>query len=264
MLRGGLVDAHRTAGDGGGSDEADNFKVVGADGELPAVQGCHALDLEGVGADVGDAGTEGVQEMTQVLDVRFGGGVADDRPATRHAGRHDSVLSGGDAGFVQQHVCTIQTGWGIHRELALAVADLGAQAAQGQEVRVHAAPPDDIAAGWGQVDAAGAMQHRASQQNAGSDAAADVRVEIGPPHFGGMHAPGVRLQRLDRYTQALEQRAHDAHVPDVGDIVQDDRFVGQQAGRKERQGGILVAGGRHLALKLVASLDLEDLHGHCL
>ena len=83
------------------ADEADHFQIIGANRELAAVQTVHALDMQGVRADVFDARTQSVQETAQFLDVRLGSRISDDRDSFRAHRRHDGIFGGGDARLVQ-------------------------------------------------------------------------------------------------------------------------------------------------------------------
>ena len=152
----------------------------------------NARDVQGVGSDVLDAGAQGVQHVAQVLHMRLGGGIADDRLALGGHGRHDDVLGGGDAGLVQQDV---RAGQAIGTEFEHAVVgDLRAQLLQRQDVRVQPAAADDVAAGRWQAQAPARGRDRSGQQDGGPNAPAQIRVEIGRSHAPGRDAPGVAAQ----------------------------------------------------------------------
>ena len=118
---------------------------------------------------------------------------------------------------------------------------VGAQAAEGQQVRVDAPPPDDVAAGERQLHLAAAREQRPGQQQRRPQAAAEVGVELGGAHAVG--AQGERVGALVAHADAevVEEREHHVHVEDVGHVLEHDLLVGEQAGGQDRQGRVLVA-----------------------
>ncbi len=70
----------------------------------------------------------------------------------------------------------------------------------------------------------------------------------------------VGVVSLDRCPQILQQGHHGPHVADIGQVVQRDRFVGQQSGCQDGQGSVLVAAGYDGAVKGDSSLDDKSLH----
>src|SRR5690606_37871130 len=144
VLDGRVPDQDLAAGYGGQADEAADLDVVAADPEPAAAQAIDALELENARPDPGDLRTELDQHVAQVLDVRLGGGVADPRVALRHDGRHDRVLRRGHARLVEEDVGTTQAGRG--QRVAVIRLDLCAELRQREEMRIHATPPDHVAA----------------------------------------------------------------------------------------------------------------------
>ena len=95
-------------GDDGRADEADHFQVIGSDRKFTAVQLVNAVDMQRIGADIFDLRAQRVQEMTQLLDMRFGGCVAQDGCPFGGDRSHDGIFGGGDAGFIEQNICAGQ------------------------------------------------------------------------------------------------------------------------------------------------------------
>ena len=68
--------------------------------------------------------------------------------------------------------------------------------------------------------------------------------------------------RLPCYaSQITKEGIHGADITDVGDVVQVQRLVGQQAGRHQGQGDILVPSGGDSAPEPTPALDVEVVHG---
>jgi hypothetical protein len=65
---------------------------------------------------------------------------------------------------------------------------------------------------------------------------------------------------MDLHAQPLEQRDLSLGVPDARHVGEHHLLIGEQAGGKRRQGGVLVAGGDDLAREGHASLNDELIH----
>jgi hypothetical protein len=143
-----------------------------------------------------------VQEVAQLLHVRLGRGITDDRIPFCHDSRHDGVLRRGDACLVHQEIRAAQT---VRPEGKTAVIrHVRAEGAQGQDVRIETSAPDHIAAGRGQFELAHPRRHRSRHEDRCADLAAKVRVEVRRPQVPGGDAPRSGIQFLDLRTQAFE------------------------------------------------------------
>ena len=127
-------------------------------------------------------------------------------------------------------------------------------------MRVDAAPPDEVAAGRREFSDADAAEQRSGEQDRGPDAAAQIGIEGRLAHIRGVDAERVVGDGLDRHPEAFQQGTHRMHIPDIGDVVERDRLVGQQTGCQDRQCGVLVAGRNDLAVKRLSSLNAERGH----
>src|SRR5205085_23142 len=96
VLRHAVFDQQFAARDDGESDVRTDFDVIAGDGEVAAVQRVDSVNGERVRGDSFDLGAEQIQKSTEVLNVRLGGGVVDDRVAFSEGRGHDGVLGGGD------------------------------------------------------------------------------------------------------------------------------------------------------------------------
>ena len=170
VLDAGARDAQRRARDRGEADERADFDVIGADAmaaPLPSVAGpCTIIVLVPIPSIRAPMRHE---EVRQVLHVRLGGGVAQDRRALRRDRRHERVLGGRHARLVEEDV-------GAPQLVGTELEPVGgrhrcAELLEGEEVRVDATAPDDVAAGRRQHDMAAAGQQRARQQDRGADLA---------------------------------------------------------------------------------------------
>ena len=117
-----------------------------------------------------------------------------------------------------------------------AVLDLGAERAEGVEVRVQAPAADDVAARRGHRRGAEAGQQRPGDEEGGADALGQRRVDVGVLDPVGLQRDGVVLDPLDGDAEVGEQRQHRLGVPDARDVGEHDPLVGEQAGAPEAAG----------------------------
>ena len=86
-----------------------------------------------------------VEEVTQFLHMRLGGGVVNVGRAFGECRRHDGVLGGGDTGFVHQNFSAVQARrFGCIHELNLTSTP---EFFESDQMQINAPPPDHVAAG---------------------------------------------------------------------------------------------------------------------
>ena len=190
------LDGDVAVGDGGEPDEAADLDVVGADRVAGAAERacrprwCRCSTRSPRSARPAPPGSR-ARSWTCGSEAAFRRTV---RPLAGHGG-HQGVLGAGDAGLVEEDVGADQAPW-PRRCSRSPTLHFGAQVLEGQEVGVHPAAPDDVAAGRRQGDAAEAGEHagrragwrRGSGRRAGDRAAwpgrpwCRSRTALGPTH----------------------------------------------------------------------------------
>ena len=247
------VDGEGAVRDGGQADEGADLDVVGADRVGGAVERLSPVDHVGVGADPLDPGAHRHQEPGEVLHVRLRGGVPEDGAPLRPHRRHQRVLGAGDARLVEEDVGPAER---LAEELvAVAELHLGAERLEGEEVGVHPAPPDDVAAGGRQRHPAEPGQERAREQDRGADPGAEPRIERLVLDGARVDPDVVGVEPLDPGAQFREDGEHGLHVADARHVVQLDGALGQDGGGDGGERGVLVAGGAHGAAERVSAAD---------
>ena len=196
---------------------------------------------DGVRPDSLDRRAHRHEEVREVLDVRFAGGVAQDRRSFGGNGGHQRVLGAGHRRFVEEHVGSAEA----RRAELIAIRErvLGAELLEGEEVSVHAPPTDDVSAGRGQDDLSASREHRPGQQ----DGRANLRAK------GWIQLAGAKVLRLDlervvagpvcRCANRTDEFDHCLGVQDPRDVLELNSLAGQQRGGNNRKGGVLVPGG---------------------
>ena len=114
---------------------------------------------------------------------------------------------------------------------------------------IHAPPPDHIPP-WGrQAHTPEAREHRTREQDRRADPGGERRIDF--PRLGParVHFDAVRPGPLHRRPEVREQREHGLDIADVRHIFDPARPVGEERGRENGKGSVLVAGGANAALE---------------
>ncbi len=69
----------------------------------------NTLDHEAVCTNPADLRAHGVEHGTEILDMRFTGGVIEHGDTLSQGGGHDQVFGGSDTGFIQEDIGAGQT-----------------------------------------------------------------------------------------------------------------------------------------------------------
>ena len=239
-------DREVAAGDGGHADEAADLDVLGADRvRAAASRPSTPVDVEHVRADAVDLRAERDEEAAEVLDVRLAGGVRDHRLARRERRGHHGVLGAHDRRLVEVDVRAAQRAARARSaaEYSTARAELGERV----DVRVEPAPADHVAARaaarWRGRGARAAGRRAGTRRGCGSRArgstswltfCAWTRTSFWPVHS----ASAPRLASSSSIVSTSRMR---------GTFASDDRLLGQQARREDRQRAVLVPGGANAA-----------------
>ncbi len=125
---------------------------------------------------------------------------------------------------------------------------------------VQPAAADDVAARRVERGRAAARRQRAGQQDGAADLRAERAVQLGFLQAFGAQLDGMAFAR-HRHAEIGQQLEHVLDVEDARDVVEDDGFVGQDAGGQHRQRGVLVAQRPERAADLPSAPDDEPRHG---
>ena len=251
MIVGDILDGERAAGHRGHCDEGADFDHIGQDRVLRAVKFLYPFDGQQVGTDAADARPHRNQQLAELLQVGFAGGVVDDgRPLGQYGGHHD-VGRTGYRGFVEQHPTPFQA-----RRLQLvggrllAVDEFGAQALHPLEVGVEPPAADLVAAGLGGLCPAESGEQGTDEHNRAAQGlvAAQVVLAVEIVLVDGVRRKGVSalLQRTDRDAHFAEHGNQVVDVQNVRNVADDDHLAGEQCGAENLQGLILGALGPYL------------------
>ena len=120
-------------------------------------------------------------------------------------------------------------------------ACVGAEPLEREEVRVEAAAADHVAARRRQLDLAAAREQRRGEQDRRANARAQRRVERRRAHRLRVNAQRVAGRPLGLRARGPHELDQRLEVADARHVLERDGLVGEQRGRDDRQGGVLVA-----------------------
>ena len=222
----------------------------------------HAVDVHDVRADALDRGAHLVEHAREVLDVRLGGGVAD-----------DASCPGVSAAAISAFSVPITDGSSMKKSVERRPPLGAVSGCRGRARPARRARGRRRGAGRG---GGGRSRRRPAAASARSRSAPAAARR--PGRRRGCARPGRGRRRCRRSPSACsatvlssihstrdaevgEQREHRLHVADARDVGEHDPLLGEQAGGQERQGRVLVAGGHDGAGQRHAALDDELFHG---
>ena len=133
-------------------------------------QAFHSFDSEQVGGNATDACAHGVEQVTELLDVRFTCGVVDCGSAFGQDGSHNDVGRTGDRSLVEQHIGACKAFGGFDFECAcrVVVGKGCAEAFESEEVGVESSAAYFVASGSCDCGVSEACREWAEQQHASS------------------------------------------------------------------------------------------------
>ena len=229
--------------------------------EFAAAQGLHSANEQRIRGDPFDASTEGVEKTAEVLDVWFCRRVVDQRVSLGQRRGHDGVLRRGHRRLIEEHFFAFERAR-AHAVLVRGDLDLRAERFQREQMGVHAAAADDVAAGLRDVCRSAAREQRSGQENRGADSLRELCVRSRRHLALRVETNDIFFATFDANAELLDDLEHHADVLNVGKVVQRNRLIGQQTGSEDRQRGILVAASADGALEASSPFDDEALHGH--
>ena len=164
MLRGDVADGNPAPGRSGGSHVGARLDLVGDDGIGYAVQILHTADLDDVGTGAADVGAHRVEEVRQVDDVRFLGGVLQDRLTLRLDGGEHQVDGRADGYGIKINARTVEgTRGGALDDSAVDQLVLRAHQREALQVLVDRTHAEVAAAGQGDLRVVETAQKRAQK-----------------------------------------------------------------------------------------------------
>ena len=262
MLGNHVLHQHVAAGGGNGGQVSTRLDLVGDDGIGAAAQGVDAPDLDGIGARAGNARAHGIEEVGQVHDVGFLGGVFNDGLAGEQGrGDHD-VHRRAHRRHVQADPIALQAvGPGLQGHIVLGLLHLRAQGQEALDVLVDGAGGKAAPAGQRHMGPAEAAEQRAHEIIAGADLLHQVLVGLGAVDGGAVDLHHVRAGAVNVRAHSVQNVQQDTHVGNIGNILNAALSADQQRRGQDGHGCVLRAADGDGPVQRVAAVDFIYCQG---
>lgn len=116
---------------------------------------------------------------------------------------------------------------------------------------------DDITSGRRERHGTGPSEKRTGKEDGGADPLADLFRNAVLDLAAGVEADGLGLDPFDVDIQALKAFEHHPDIEDIGEVVEEHRLVGEQAGGEHGQCRVFIAHGLQLAGDGIPAEDPE-------
>jgi hypothetical protein len=174
---------------------------------------------------------------------------------------HHRVLGGGDARLVEEDLRAAEPALEGQAQRGAGI-DAGAERAESQQVGVHPATADAIAARGGERGPARPGQQTRSEQHRAAQLRHHRGVGIAALELARVQAHRPALFEGDLHAQVTQPLQQHGDVADARNVVDDHLGPREHAGREHGQGLVLVARGRDRAPQGMAALHQEPVAGH--
>ena len=217
----------------------------------------HALNLDGVGAGTADVGAHGVQEVGQIHDVGFLGGVLNDGVAVCQSCGHHDVHGGTHGNHIQIDIGTVQpTALGVGQNEAAFHHHLGAQSGEALDVLVNGTHTAEVAAaGHGNLRTAETAQQRTDEIVAGADLVGQFVGGAGGADAGGVDLHRVGIDAANGGAQALQDPQAQRYVGDLGDVFNAANPVHQKGGGDDGNSSVFGAADLYFTKERLAAAN---------
>lgn len=254
----GAVHREFSAGRRGQREKAARFDMVARDRVVAAVQFLDAFDFDGVAAGSGDPAAHRVEQLGEVLHVRFPRRVVQGGFAFGGDRRDQDLFGRGYARFVEEKLAAEKPAGSVEA-VGFIARHRGTQLDQSVEVPVQAAAADHVAAGREELGGAAAGDQRSGEKDAGPVPGAHFARYLGGPYVAAAEFQHVVFKGEFRPELSGDVQ-HGAHVEDIGHIAQYALLLGQQQRRDHRQRRVFVAAYRNRTADFRAALHSQTLH----
>ena len=247
------------------ADERADLDHIGQDAVLGAVELGRAHHRKAVGGDARDVGAHAVEQVAELLEIGFAGGVVDGGGAFGQDGSHQDIGRAGHRGFVEQHVGAMQFfGFDLEEFVVVVHTETRTEFLQTEKVRVESASADLVAAGFTDECATEASYERADGENRTAQRRTARQILVGAQivQVDVVGAEGDVARRIAAHMHAdvLQEANEVVDVDNVGHIRQTHFLVGEQRGANHLQRFVLRALRGDFAPK--SAIAFDEKRGH--
>ena len=248
MLRGDVADRDPASGRGGGSHIGARLDLVGNDGIGNAAQIIHAADLDNVGTGAADVGAHRVEEVRQINDMRFLGGVLEDGLTLRLDSGEHQVDGRADRYGVEIHSRAVEgAGGSALDDRAVDEFIVRTHHRKALEVLVDRTHAEVTAAGQSDLRVMESSQERAQQIIGRAHAAHRVMGRLPCVDGSGIDIQSVLIDAAHHRAHILQDIRDQRHVGDVRDVFDTAGLVTQHYRRDDRNRRVFRAADSYFA-----------------
>ncbi len=218
--------------------------AVGDHRVFSSAKASDTIHADVAGARAADAAAQGIEEVLQIDDLRFLGGIADERGPLSEGRRHHQVLGGADAREVQVDLPSPQAR-SLRVNVPAPLANCRPHSLQARQVQVDGSKADGTASRVRNPDPTHPAEERSHEEDGRPHLPHKlvrhlVAVQrISPDH---QRPPATREALVaDVCSQASQNLLHHRRVPQARSIQYHALGPRQQAGGQDRQGSVLCA-----------------------
>jgi len=264
VLRFTVGEGEIAIGDGPGDEERTGFDAVGDDRVFCAAERPDAADGESGCGVAFDVRAHLAEQVDEVSDFRFAGCVFKNGFTVGERRRHQNIFGSGDGDFVEGNPCAFEAAgaWGARFDIAVSGVDFCTHFFEGGEMKIDGASPDGAAAGKRDAGHASASERGPEREDGcphGLDefVGSDGFVDCGR---GDGVIGGGEFGSSDGSAHVGEEFAHGNDVANHGDVVEEQRIGGEEAGGHGGECGVFCAADSYGAVEGFAAGDEEFIH----
>jgi hypothetical protein len=217
------------------------------------------VNLDGGRTGAADADTELLEKPAQLHDVRLAGRMADLRATRGCGGRQQGGFGAGNRRFVQVDGGRFETVRTLE-QVSVCLQDPRAHRRERFDVGGDRPACRKVAAGRGELRTAAPREERTQQENRPAEAAHHRPIGLVLQHVGAPHAQRRGADAVHLGAEVHEQLRHHLDVTDARHVAEHALLGREQAGREQRQRGVLVAFDGDLAGQSLAAFNQESRH----
>src|SRR5690606_484845 len=261
-----VFDGEWTACHGGQTDPTSNLDHVRQHGMFRTRKAFDPFYFQQVGADSGNLGAHPVQHFAQLLQIGFtgrivycGGSLGKDRG-------HDNIGRTGHRGLLKEHKGALK-GIGLHpiKVFLFIVSKFCPEFDESFKMGIQSTSSDLVPSGFGNISFAKPGQ-QGSHQHDGAPQGAAVFLELGGLQVLQIYVLCLKgiasLPLLFNLNTEVDQKLDQfVDIHDVGNVVYDNFFLGEQYGTNNLQCLVLCSLGSDFSLQLVSPFYSKCTHG---
>ena len=263
MLGDHIFQHHIAAGRSNGSQIGPRFDLIRNNGIKTAVQLLNAVYPDDAGTCAAHVAPHGVEEVGQVYDMGFPGGIFDDGPAfSQNRSQHD-IHGGTDADHIQINICTMQLAvFRLGIDIPIRYFHFSPHGPHSLQMLVNGTDPKIAAARHRNLCFSKTAEKYTDEIIGCTDLAHGFASLLHGGKIAAVKLHRCPVDRSDRRAHLIHIGQHQAHIADLRDIFYSANTVHQHGCGNNRNGSVLRAADLQFAMQRFPAADLNlSCHG---